>query len=198
MRKVLAASIGVVLVAALISPSLSTNSFAQSVSSESRILLAILGLTEVIKSHTEELVDTTENIEDDLEFKKKFYELGDGPFPVSTGVLGGRLEVELFVDSCNLPEETACAFNVESIQIDEGGGNVTGIVVDGVFTGISGKEVSTPTNLLVDSGIGKIGASQSVRVVIFIPPSTEFSTNVSFDGEKPQGLELGIRAFAIA
>jgi len=202
-KQILAVSIGAVLVMSLVVPSMSSNSFAQ-VTSESRVLQAILGLTEVVKGQTEDMNDTLDNIEDDLLFKKKFWQfminttdidqskfqiIGD---PDPTALVGVR------VDSCELPPE-ACAFNVESIQFIDNGvfpnANISRITVDGVDTDISGKNIMTSSNLLVDSGIGKIGASQFVEVLFGCAPSDAecpipFSGIIEINGEKPQGMEL--------
>jgi hypothetical protein len=84
--------------------------------------------------------------------------------------------------------QDACAFNVESIQIDtEGPANITGIRVDGVTT-LLNDAIPTPTNLLVDSGIGKIGASR--EAVVLGVPDGGAEHSIEFNGEKPQGMEL--------
>jgi hypothetical protein len=154
-------------------PSMSNSSFAQ-VTSESRVLQAILGLTEVVKGQTEDLLDTTENIEDDLLFKKKFYEIvvPTSPEPGAVGIIG----------SCSEIPEEACAYNVEGIQV-RAPGTITVIVVDGTITTID--SVTTPENLLVATGIGKIGVGR----FIFIG-NNEHEGSVVFTGEKPQGMRL--------
>jgi hypothetical protein len=183
---ILAISIGAFLVSAFAAPSLSSNSLAQ-VTGESRVLQAILGLTEVIKGHTEALVDTTENMEDDLQFKKKFFTI-DGSLSCAPSGCGFVLE-----SSCDLIDQSACAFSVESLQITPitgVTGNMSKIAVDGVETDISDKGITTPTNLLVDTGIGKIGASQSVDIFWNAPSGERFAVIIT--GEKPQGLRLGV------
>ncbi len=93
------------------------------------------------------------------------------------------------VKSCNLNDTTACAFNVESIQVKGNPVNVTSIVVDGAVTDISGRGIQIPTNLLVDTGIGKIGASKYVAVRF----DHSFTGKIEFNGEKPQGMDLFVR-----
>jgi hypothetical protein len=183
-KKILAASIGAVLVAGFLTPIVSSNAQAQ-VTSESRVLQAILGLTEHLKWHTEELVDTTENIEEDLLFKKKFYQLDGSPSGTRTIEAVG---VE--VVNCTFSDKGACAFTLESLQlISQSPIPVTDIIVDGVPTNVTAKDISTSTNLLVDAGIGSVGASRSVIVVLdgnFGNSNNQFE----FNGEKPQGMEL--------
>jgi hypothetical protein len=176
----LAVTAGIVLIAAILTPTMSDSTFAQ-VTSESRVLQAILGLTEHLKWHTEELVDTTENIDTDLEFKKKFYEFETEVQDVPILAIG--------VNNCAVNDTNACAFNVESIQLLDNGTSrrILGIIVDGVYTDLSSKQILTPTNLLVDSGQGKIGAATMVAVVF----DSFYSGIVEWTGEKPQGMELG-------
>jgi hypothetical protein len=113
-----------------------------------------------------------------------FREIGNGnnhePI-VSVGVFG----------KCKFPDPSACAFNVESIQFRSKDIFIPAIVVDGVETDISGKGIHSPTNLLVDLGIGKIGAEEMVTVLGSV--KIEFP---EFNGEKPQGMFLEF--FAIA
>jgi hypothetical protein len=175
-KEILAGASSVVLVAAFLSPVLSNDSFAQ-ITSESRVLQAILGLTEVVKGQTENLVDATENIADDLLFKKKFYEFD---------YIGEDQVFFVAVEDCNDVPSEACAFNVESIQFSGEERNIAALVVDGVLTDISGKNITSPTNLLVDMGQGKIGASRYVTV--FFPNG--YLGPLEFNGEKPQGIEL--------
>jgi hypothetical protein len=188
-KQILAVIAGITLLTAFMVPSMSNKTFAQ-VTSESRVLQAILGLTEVIKGQSQALVETTENIEDDLLFKKKFYQYE--PYELSSNRFG------IAVLGCDFQDETACAFNVESIQLNcEYGGcaGVAAVMVDGVFSDISGfseetggTPVPTPTNLLVDLGIGKIGASDFVALLI--EKDATYVGRVEWNGEKPQGMEL--------
>jgi hypothetical protein len=150
------------------------------VAGESRVLQAILGLTEVIKGGTEDLVDTTENIEEDLLFKKKFYEFG----PVNIA----NVTIAVLFLSCQLPSELDCAFTVESVQLLDNGTSVQvdTMVVDIVKTDYESKDIFTPTNLLVDAGIGEIGAFRLVGMNFTQP----FNGTIQFTGEKPQGGNL--------
>jgi hypothetical protein len=194
-KQILAVIAGITLLTAFLIPPMSSNSFAQ-VTSESRVLQAILGLTEVVKGESQALVDTTENIEDDLLFKKKFWQyrpcfgqvidqVSDASFPgcvfaTSAGVVG------VHVKNCNLPEETACAFNVESINLYGNGADVVAICVDSVCTDVSAKDIRPPASVLVESAIGKIGASDFVFILFDSP----YTGPLEFNGEKPQGMEL--------
>jgi hypothetical protein len=229
-KQILAIIAGMTLLTAFIVPSMSNNSFAQ-VTSESRVLQAILGLTEHLKWHTEELVDTTENIEDDLLFKKKFWQAKNateaGANATSNDINGSAEVVVLvgvFINSCgNLPEE-ACAFTVESIQLTNMGEipalnitfaddnvNIATIGVDIPLTvsvpgdppgtDISAKGIANPTNLLLDAGIGQIGSSDIVFItkhdaIEGIGEVTVTLRVAEFNGEKPQGVELGFLAVA--
>jgi hypothetical protein len=186
--KILTVTAAILLVAGFVLHTFSNNVTAQ-VIGESRILQAVLGLTEVLKGQTEGLVDVAENISDDLQFKKKFWRFE--PFEVPPTSEGNPVVGAGVVALCATPpldqDQSACAFNVESIQI-QGDGNMTAIFADGVITDISGKQIAIPTNLLVDMGIGKIGASVFATVVCEIddPCLGPFE----FNGEKPQGMLL--------
>lgn len=173
---------GALLAVSMMAPTLSNNASAQ-VGAESRVLQAILALTELIKSDSSALVETTDNIADDLEFKKKFYSVEYFVSPTGTSA-----PVLMLVDECPNDDQDACAFNVESIQLIDAGTprNVTAIEVDGVVTDISDKQITTRTNLLVDSGIGKFGASS----IVIIRTDGGFTGDVIVTGEKPQGMRL--------
>jgi hypothetical protein len=122
----------------------------------------------------DDITGILENVEDDLLLKKKFYSIGISANGAGSVEVGG---------SCAIPSE-ACSFNVESIQILSGGSSVVALIVDDVLTPID--PVNTPTNLLVDSGIGKIGASSSVALVF----GSAYTGEVHFTGEKPQGMSI--------
>jgi hypothetical protein len=182
-KQILATIAAIALLTAFLVPSMSNNSFAQ-VTSESRVLQAILGLTEVVKGQSQALVDTTENIEDDLLFKKKFWQF---KFNVTEANVVGLIGV------CPRVGSEACAFNVESIQFDNATAGpdvgVGGIIVDDAFTQTDFEFV--PTNFLVDSGQGKVGALFFVGAVL----PFNYTGDVEFNGEKPQDMIL-IRLFA--
>jgi hypothetical protein len=185
---------------------LTGNVHAQFTADESRIMQSLLALSEFLKRDVSDIQDVTDNILRDLQFKKKFYQIkidttdiDESQFDVT-----GDPELVTFVmvmeENCSLPTED-CAFNVESVQFRDNGNpvsaNVTAIEVDGVITDLSGKEISTPTNLMVDSGIGKLGASEHVAVYLFDPESgpdaeVPFSGTIEINGEKPQGMDLCI------
>ncbi len=60
------------------------------------------------------------------------------------------------------------------------------IIVDGVVTDVSRRRILSPSNVMIDSGLGVIGASRSVIIEF----DTPYSGPVEFNGEKPQGLSL--------
>jgi hypothetical protein len=185
-KKILAVSIGAVLAVGFLTPAL-MNAQAQ-ISSESRVLNSILALTEDINKKAQTVNNNLDNIDDDLLLKQKFWQVE-------------RYEVEspgfllIANDGCEFADFTACAFNVESIQLDfadiwslnNGGGCVQFLIVDSIMTDVSSKGICTPTNLLVDLGVGKIGASEFVAVVF---DSKNFTLTVEWNGEKPQGMSL--------
>ena len=135
---------------------------------------------------------------EDLQLKKQFYSL---EFPLSEAS-----STTIHVIRCDLKDATACAFNVESIQLREAGSSVPGLYVDGLFTPLGGGSVivdgsdsavsevefptliTTPTNLLLEAGAVQIGASESVRVLF--EPGEPYTGAVVFTGQKPQGMEL--------
>jgi hypothetical protein len=214
-KQILAVIGGIALVAAFMVLSMSNNAFAQ-VTSESRVLQAILGLTEHLKWHTEELVDTTENIEEDLLFKKKFWQLRFNTTDLPEGwVTSGNAAAGTFliavVGGCEFADEAACAYNMESIQLIDNGtsASVGAIAVGNATTNISGKNITTPTNLLVDTGIGKIGIRGGGSGLIgdfllgfgvleggVFQPSP-FSGIVELNGEKPQGMDICVFSFYV-
>jgi hypothetical protein len=155
-------------------------------------LQAILALTEVIKGQTDDLSDTLTNVEEDLLFKKKFWQFHEDVIRQGTTGQTGWVGVE--VDGCTFEsgDPSACAFNVESIQIISNGApvNITTIRVDGVETDISGKELQSPSNVLVDSSIGKLGANFEVAVEVLLTGPVTTGGFVEFNGEKPQGMCL--------
>jgi hypothetical protein len=200
-KQILAIIVGIIILSAFLIPSMSNNTFAQ-VTSESRVLQAILGLTEVVKGKSQALVETSDNIEDDLLFKKKFWQIRfnttDLPesFIEQDNTAGSVLEI-LVLGFCEFPDEGACAYNIESIQLADNGtsADVGLIVVDTAITDIFGKNIETPTNLLVDMGIGKIGVNNEFIVLfghlegdVFQP--SPFNGIVEFNGEKPQGMDI--------
>jgi hypothetical protein len=203
-KKILAVSISAVLTVGFLAPSL-MNAQAQ-VSSESRVLNTILALTEDINRKAQTVHNNLDNIEEDLLLKQKFYQIVDESEGTHRFVLfksppscpaDVSVQCPNFDGGCAFDDPSACAFNVESIQFRpfdlEGGVNaspmapcVEAIIVDGAFTDVSGKNICTPTNLLVDMGVGKIGAAMEVVVVLDAP----FVGNVEWNGEKPQGMFL--------
>jgi hypothetical protein len=181
-KKILALTVSVVLFLGFLSSGISTIANAQFTTLESRILSSILGITEEVKGQTSQLSDVSGNILTDLKLKKKFYSIERAVTEVSS------IEIMGFCDP-DIPKD-ACAFNVESIQLIGTGFPVPviSIMVDGVRTDLTGKQISQPTNLLVDAGIGKIGVRKMVSIEF--PDSFLFSGNVTITGEKPQGMSI--------
>jgi hypothetical protein len=186
-KKIIALSVSIVLAISFLAPAF-MNAQAQ-VSSESRVLNTILALTEDIKRKAQLVNNNLDNIDDDLLLKQKFWQIVlDDPFEAN---LFG-----LFNEGCDFNDDSACAFNVESIQFRfsdlqgevnaANGPCVQRIIVDDVETDLSGKGICVPTNLTVDMGVGKIGAADRVEVLLDGP----FSGIVEWNGEKPQGLSL--------
>jgi hypothetical protein len=200
---ILAISVGAVLVAAFTLPAYSSSVQAQ-VTSESRVLQAILGLTEVVKGKSQALVDTSENIEEDLLFKKKFYSLN---------VTGEFNDFDIQAE-CDFDDPSACAFNIESIQCFEDDHAVCqagevgaecngGVLVDRIEievreetgdegseqeseTDISAKEIHVPANILLDAGMGQIGVPGTFGLEF----DGVLKGTCVVTGEKPQGMRL--------
>ncbi len=188
-KKILAISVSAVLALAFVLPAINANALT---SAENKALKTILGLTQQAKDKLANNVQPTlTTVKEDLKFKQKFWQFE--PFPVFRKNIVG-----VAVESCELNDRSACAFNVESIQIKPlvlGGTNsqpssntAKFIIVDQVFADIP--DVKAPTNLLVDTGIGQIGASDFVLVGAGGTSSDTFTATVEFNGEKPQGMEL--------
>jgi hypothetical protein len=178
--KILAITGSAVLVAVFSTLALSNDSLAQ-VAGESRVLQAILGLTEVIKVQSEGLIETTQNIEDDLQFKKKFWE-----FRYEEGA-DSYIAIGVFVTKCPHDDLDACAFNVEGVQIIDTVNTfvpVDKIFVNGVPTDVLGEQIRLSANVLL--GKGPIGAHEDFFVKLYQPITGSFH----LVGEKPQGMEL--------
>lgn len=140
-------------------------------------------------------------IGNDLLFKKRFYQIvvKEGPhdFP-------GKFEAPIEF-TCKLPNATACAFNVESLQVTTSGTTinltsspaiffkVVGITVDGVRSNITPIVIDpshTGANILVETRIGQIGASHKVALNIECPDLTNQTIVIEWNGEQPQGGSL--------
>ena len=189
-KKILAISIAAVLVAGFLATPLA----AEAATAQSKILKSILGLTETAKSQLENtILPTLDTIKEDLKFKKKFWQYepcedlthdGNGQIHPCWFVIDAT-EVQVEVVNCGLKDITACAFNVESIQFKFPGACIDHLEVDEADFKVD-PGTCTPTNLLVDTGIGKIGASNEVSVFF----DTPYTGPVEFNGEKPQAMEL--------
>lgn len=71
---------------------------------------------------------------------------------------------------------------------------VEAIIVDEAYADVSRKGICLPTKLTVDMGVGKIGASYRVEVILDTP--ILFGT-VEWNGEKPQGMFLITDEFCV-
>ena len=178
-KKILAISMCTVLFAAFLIPA-SFNAQAAT-RSENKSLKIVLDLTTSIKGLISGRIQPTlTTILDDLQLEQKFWQFE--PFQVSGEIVIGIFGFcpgEVFVRN-----PSACAYSVESIQI-QGVGEVKAISVDGIVTEI--KPEAAPINLLIDTGLGNIGASVVVAVGA---PTTPISGEIEFNGEKPQGMQL--------
>ncbi len=179
-KKILAISISAVLVVAMLMPPIVRAQAATQ--SESNALRTILGLVgNALTLVNKQINPTLDSIIEDLKFKKKFWEY-EKVSVSGSNVIG----VGVAVKSCNLNDPTACAFTVESIQTPKV--VVIEISVDDTRTSINENKTIGPSNVLVDAGFGRIGASHEVNIVFdhaqAVPDTFEFN------GEKPQAMEL--------
>jgi hypothetical protein len=210
MKKILALSLASVLTLSVLATTiLLGNAGAQSVSTENRTVATMLRLTEIITGQVSDIQSLENNIEDDLLFKQKFWQyppkkviiIVDGPILQPGWNVTNVVAVGVRVVECNFATEDpgACAFNVESIQFDNrvsagftgDAVPIEGMDIDGVFTDMTEKNITTPTNLMVDTSIGKVGANSHV-IVHF---GGLYTGPVEFNGEKPQAMELCTTAF---
>ncbi len=184
-KEILAISISAVLVVAMLMPPIVRAQAATQ--SESNALKNILGLVgNALTLVNKQINPTLDSIIEDLKFKKKFWEYEQIGVSISIPSTTGGVGVA--VKSCNLNDPTACAFTVESIQTPAGV-VVTEISVDDTRTSINENRTAGPSNVLVDAGFGRIGASHEVNIVFdHAQPGTV--AVFEFNGEKPQGMEL--------
>jgi hypothetical protein len=144
---------------------------------ESRVIGTMLRLTQISHQQVGHIQSLLESVKLDLQTKSKFYSVG----PIEVENIPSAA-IEIF--ECNSVGQSACVFNVESMQLT-GIGVVGTVVIDGVGAPIDER---TPANLLVDTRIGKIGASDSV-VLDF---DGNYTGTISVSGEQPQGVEIGV------
>ncbi len=78
------------------------------------------------------------------------------------------------------------AFSVGSIHVLAPGFMVIKLIVDGVSTDVTGRNIVSPSNVLVDAGVSLIGASHSVQIEFGV----SYTGPIEFSGEKPQGLDM--------
>jgi hypothetical protein len=179
-KKILAISVSAVMAVAVLASVLG-NAVGQ-VSTENRTVATMLKLTNIIKGQVTDYIDVGSNIQEDLRFKQKFWQLVvevSNADSVGIGITCGFEDVD----------PSACALNLESLQLQgEGGVLVESITIDGVTTDISEKELTTPTNLLVDISMGKFGVAESISVQFAEP----WTGTVEWNGEKPQDSTISI------
>lgn len=158
---------------------------------ETKALLNALSLGRVIDKNLEVTNVQLEVIGEDLLLKKKFYQF-------EPTFADHEFIFVVFPFSCEFNDPSACAFTVESFQLDSSdceddapSGNptvcgITGLFVDGVFTDISGNGIVAPTNFMLESGL------QSAGVAEFFAVATDnfYIGNYEVTGEKPQGMVL--------
>jgi hypothetical protein len=61
-------------------------------------------------------------------------------------------------------EPTTWAFNVESIQIPVAGARIIGLIVEVVYADLKARNIISPSNVMIDSALGIVGASNLVLV----------------------------------
>ena len=112
---------------------------------------------------------------------KEFWQIGPESWSVTNATRAGvRVGRSLGGISDNW------SFNVESIHVPGDGPTVVKIIVDGVETDITARNVTAPSNVLVSSGIVLVGASDSVLIEFDRP----YTGRLEFNGEKPQAMRL--------
>jgi predicted nucleic acid-binding Zn-ribbon protein len=112
---------------------------------------------------------------------KEFWQIGPETWSVSNASRAG-----VRVDRRVGPIPDDWSFNVESIHVPGDGVKVVKIIVDGVETDISTRNVTVPANVLVSSGVVLVGASESVLIEFDQP----YTGRLEFNGEKPQAMRL--------
>ncbi len=194
-KEILAISISAVLVLAFVLPAINANALT---SAENKALKTILDLTTSVKDKlANNIQPTLTTIKQDLQFKKKFWQYEpckDEAVSTKDGsncwfaFSSTEIQVEQFFNGpssgCILPADD-CAFTVESIQLAGNVACIDHLEIDGADVGVP-PNTCTPTNLLVDTNIGSIGASHEVSIHFKSP----YTGPVEFNGEKPQGYSL--------
>jgi hypothetical protein len=113
---------------------------------------------------------------------KEFWQFSPEAWNVTQAVRAGvRLQ-----ESSHVASPASRAFSVGSIHVLAPGFMIIKIIVDGISTDVTGKNIITPSNVLVDAGISLIGASHSVQIEFGI----SYTGPIEFSGEKPQGLGM--------
>jgi chaperonin cofactor prefoldin len=113
---------------------------------------------------------------------KEFWQISPEAWTVTQAIRAGvRLK-----DSSNPASPKSQAFSVGSIHVLAPGFMVIKIVVDGISTDVTGRNIISPSNVLVDAGISLMGASHSVQIEFGI----SYTGPIEFSGEKPQGLDM--------
>jgi hypothetical protein len=113
---------------------------------------------------------------------KEFWQISPENWSVTQAIRAGvRLQ-----ESSKPASPKSQAFSVGSIHVLAPGFMVIKIIVDGISTDVTGRNIVSPSNVLVDAGISLIGASHSVQIEFGI----SYTGPIEFSGEKPQGQDM--------
>jgi hypothetical protein len=113
---------------------------------------------------------------------KEFWEFSPETWTVTQAIRAGvRLQ-----DTSHPATPKGQAFSVGSIHVLAPGFMIIKLIVDGISTDVTGRNIITPSNVLVDAGISLIGASHSVQMEFGVA----YTGPIKFSGEKPHGLDM--------
>ena len=113
---------------------------------------------------------------------QEFWEFSPEAWTVTQAIRAGvRLQ-----DSSGSAKPRSQAFSVGSIHVLAPGFMIIKIIVDGISTDVTSRNIITPSNVLVDAGISLIGASHSVQLEFGVA----YAGPIKFSGEKPHGLKM--------
>ena len=113
---------------------------------------------------------------------KEFWEFSPETWTVTQAIRAGvRLQ-----DASHPATPKGQAFSVGSIHVLAPGFMIIKLIVDGISTDVTGRNIITPSNVLVDAGISLIGASHSVQMEFGVA----YTGPIKFSGEKPHGLDM--------
>ena len=158
--------------------------------------------------------DTVDDIEADLQVKKKFYRVSESNHVDLPGVGSDGEQFTISLD-CNALDEESCAFTVEGILVRVSGlvaADQSCIVYNIVIDGADNPETTFPlivltgdetpfndSNYLVERGIGPVAAASEVKVYweCINGDVAEFEADfeVTVVGEMPQGASITLFVF---